>query len=98
MALQNELNKIADHLEENDTTIDKMVKQKDDEIGFLNNKLVEFDNIIKNYSENLAGVKKEYDRSICDYKKALNKKNDDIRHMKEHYDRVVKDVIFLIKI
>src|SRR5690242_1888480 len=96
-ALHSELAKVYEHLQENDGTIDNVVRQKDEEIAFLNNKLMEFDNSVKKYSDNLAGAKQAYDRSITDYKKALNKKSDDMRHMKDHYDRVVKDVcLYLI--
>jgi hypothetical protein len=58
--------------------------------------LVEFDATVKKYSENLVGVKANYDKSIIEYKKALNKKTEELRHMKEYYDRIVKDVRYLI--
>jgi hypothetical protein len=72
--------------------LDKVTKQKDEEIAFLENKLAEYDNTIRKYSDNLVGIKSSADKTIADYKRALGKKNDDLRHMKEHYDNVVKDV------
>jgi hypothetical protein len=94
--LKGELEKVYEHLQGSDNAIDKIVTQKDEEIGFLNTKLVEFEGTIKKYSENLANVKVAYDKSIGDYKKALAKKNEEHKVMKEHYERIVKDVKIVI--
>jgi hypothetical protein len=86
------MGKIYEHLENKDNDITDALKQKDEEINFLNNKLLEFESTIKKYSENLKLNKISYDKSITEFKKALNKRNEELRSMKEHYEKVVKDV------
>jgi chromosome segregation ATPase len=86
--LSEDLEKAYEHIGESEN----IMKQKDDEIAFLSNKLSEFENTVNKYSENLHGARNEYNRTIDDYKKLISRKNDDLRHMKDHYDRVVRDV------
>jgi hypothetical protein len=95
--LKNELHRLYAHLNKNEGSLEKVIKGKDEEIAYLEQKLSEFDSTVRKYSENVFGVKSDYDKTILDYQKALNKKNDDLRHMKEHYDLIVQNV-YLYKI
>ncbi len=70
-----------------------LIKEKDDEVVNLTNKINELDIVISKYGQNLQVLKKSADKNAYDNKVELLKKNTEMKQMQDRYEKKIREVI-----
>lgn len=69
-----------------------MLRGKEDEVFALTNKINEMDIILTKYGQNLLNIKKSYEKINNDHQLEIMKKNNEIKQIKENYEKRIKDL------
>lgn len=69
-----------------------MLRGKEDEVFSLTNKINEMDIILSKYGQNLLNIKKSYEKINNDHQLEIMKKNNEIKQIKENYEKRIKDL------
>lgn len=71
---------------------EEAVKQKDDEITDLSNKINDLDILLQKYEQNLTQIRQAHEKSVQDNRKEITQKDRDLRFIADKYEKRIKEV------
>ena len=90
--LNEELRRSYEIIHINEANTNNLIRLKEEEIFNLTNRINELDMIITKYGANLINLKKAYDKTCQENKNEMAKKNSEIKHIRDKYEKKIKDV------
>jgi hypothetical protein len=93
--LNEELRRTYEIININENNTGNLIRMKEEEIFNLTNKINELDMVIGKYGTNLMNLKKAFDKTGNDHKYEIASKNNEIKRMKDKYEKKIKEVYFI---
>jgi chromosome segregation ATPase len=90
--LNEELRRSYEIININEANTNNLIRLKEEEIFNLTNRINELDMIISKYGANLMNIKKAFDKACHENKIEIANKNSEIKHMRDKYEKKIKDV------
>lgn len=90
--MNEELRMAYEAIKASETNSQFIIKEKDDQVTDLTNKINELDIIISKYGQNLIEIKKSMEKCNYDHQMEILKKNDELRQMEQRYEKKIREV------
>jgi Cu/Ag efflux pump CusA len=90
--INEELRLAYDAIRNSEMEAQNMLRGKEDEVFSLTNKINEMEIILSKYGQNLINIKKAYEKINNDHQIEIMKKNNEIKQIRESYEKRIKEL------